>query len=312
MADGVDPRKEKADYKRLQSFPLVRNSDMPEEMRMETMELCITACEKFSSSNELAAKMIKESMDKKFGSPWQPLHHDVPLEFGAEDDLVLPQARLRHPLATLFHLLFRVGAIITYLLCRWFSDSFIVSFVAIILLLSFDFWTVKNVTGRLMVGLRWWNHIDEEGQSQWLFEARKVMMYAGFEGMRGVCIWVCIVNTHDDDDDDDVCQTFSPPSPKPSQKTKQLSSEAEVRIFWLGLIVCPLIWGVFFFSTLFSFNFKWLAVVVTGVVLQGANLYGYIRCKLGGQTSISSVASNYLGTQLLQRAMNRNVEQTDN
>uniref|UniRef100_A0A8C4N1P4 Golgi apparatus membrane protein TVP23 homolog n=1 Tax=Eptatretus burgeri TaxID=7764 RepID=A0A8C4N1P4_EPTBU len=260
MADGVDPRKEKADYKRLQSFPLVRNSDMPEEMRMETMELCITACEKFSSSNELAAKMIKESMDKKFGSPWQPLHHDVPLEFGAEDDLVLPQARLRHPLATLFHLLFRVGAIITYLLCRWFSDSFIVSFVAIILLLSFDFWTVKNVTGRLMVGLRWWNHIDEEGQSQWLFEARK-----------------------------------------PSQKTKQLSSEAEVRIFWLGLIVCPLIWGVFFFSTLFSFNFKWLAVVVTGVVLQGANLYGYIRCKLGGQTSISSVASNYLGTQLLQR-----------
>uniref|UniRef100_UPI00358F9E96 dynein axonemal light chain 4-like n=1 Tax=Myxine glutinosa TaxID=7769 RepID=UPI00358F9E96 len=71
MADGVDPRKEKAEYKRLHSFPLVRNSDMPEEMRMETMELCVTACEKFSSSNELAAKMIKESMDKKFGSPWQ-------------------------------------------------------------------------------------------------------------------------------------------------------------------------------------------------------------------------------------------------
>ncbi|RXN25370.1 nuclear body protein SP140 isoform X1 [Labeo rohita] len=43
---------------------------MPEEMRVETMELCVTACEKFASNNESAAKMIKESMDKKFGSSW--------------------------------------------------------------------------------------------------------------------------------------------------------------------------------------------------------------------------------------------------
>jgi hypothetical protein len=27
------------------------------------------------------------------------------------------------------------------------------------LLLAFDFWTVKNVTGRLLVGLRWWNEV---------------------------------------------------------------------------------------------------------------------------------------------------------
>ncbi|XP_064139595.1 dynein axonemal light chain 4 isoform X2 [Loxodonta africana] len=43
---------------------------MPEEMRVETMELCVTACEKFSNNNESAAKMIKETMDKKFGSSW--------------------------------------------------------------------------------------------------------------------------------------------------------------------------------------------------------------------------------------------------
>ncbi|TMS23004.1 Extracellular serine/threonine protein kinase FAM20C [Larimichthys crocea] len=43
---------------------------MPEEMRVETMELCVTACEKFATNNESAAKMIKESMDKKFGSSW--------------------------------------------------------------------------------------------------------------------------------------------------------------------------------------------------------------------------------------------------
>uniref|UniRef100_A0A2K5PL39 Golgi apparatus membrane protein TVP23 homolog n=1 Tax=Cebus imitator TaxID=2715852 RepID=A0A2K5PL39_CEBIM len=31
----------------------------------------------------------------------------------------------------------------------------------------------QNVTGRLMVGLRWWNHIDEDGKSHWVSESRK-------------------------------------------------------------------------------------------------------------------------------------------
>lgn len=40
---------------------------MSEEMRIEAMELSVTACEKYSQNNELAARMVKESMDKKFG-----------------------------------------------------------------------------------------------------------------------------------------------------------------------------------------------------------------------------------------------------
>ncbi|RKO95051.1 DUF846-domain-containing protein [Caulochytrium protostelioides] len=39
------------------------------------------------------------------------------------------------------------------------------------LLLACDFWAVKNITGRLLVGLRWWNEIDEEGNNMWVFEA---------------------------------------------------------------------------------------------------------------------------------------------
>ncbi|KAG7334895.1 hypothetical protein KOW79_001491 [Hemibagrus wyckioides] len=70
MAETGESKKEEADYKRLHSFPLIRHTDMPEEMRVETMELCVTACEKFATNNESAAKMIKESMDKKFGSSW--------------------------------------------------------------------------------------------------------------------------------------------------------------------------------------------------------------------------------------------------
>ena len=51
-------------------YPLVRNCDMPEEMRVEAQELCVTAVEKFQSNNEGAAKFVKEQMDKKFGAGW--------------------------------------------------------------------------------------------------------------------------------------------------------------------------------------------------------------------------------------------------
>jgi len=49
----------------------------------------------------------------------------------------------------LFHLLFRAGALVTYILCGLFSDSFITNFVVIVILLSMDFWTVKNISGMM-------------------------------------------------------------------------------------------------------------------------------------------------------------------
>ncbi|KAB1262991.1 Golgi apparatus membrane protein TVP23-like protein A [Camelus dromedarius] len=123
----------------------------------------------------------------------------------------------RHPLATFFHLFFRVSAIVTYVCCDWFSRSFVGCFVTVLLLLSFDFWSVKNVTGRLMVGLRWWNQIDEDGKSHWIFEARK-------------------------------------------------------------------------------------ALVIAGISLQAANLYGYVLCKLGGESDISKVTASFLSQTVFQTA----------
>lgn len=49
----------------------------------------------------------------------------------------------RHPLATFFHLFFRVSAIVTYVCCDWLSRSFVGCFVTVLLLLSCDFWSVK-------------------------------------------------------------------------------------------------------------------------------------------------------------------------
>nr|XP_033963823.1 Golgi apparatus membrane protein TVP23 homolog B isoform X1 [Pseudochaenichthys georgianus] len=191
---------------------------------------------------------------------------DVSL-FDAEEDAGKrsKKSNMKHPLACFFHLFFRVSAVIVYLLCEIFSSTFIACMVTIILLLSCDFWTVKNISGRLLVGLRWWNQVDDDGRSHWVFEARKGTV-------------------------------------------KQQASDSESRIFWIGLIVCPILWVIFAFSTLFSFKLKWVPVVIMGVVLQGANLYGYVKCKVGGKTSLKNMATNYFGRQFLKQAMSKEEE----
>ncbi|XP_046993563.1 uncharacterized Golgi apparatus membrane protein-like protein CG5021 isoform X3 [Schistocerca americana] len=103
-----------------------------------------------------------------------PLLDDDTLAFGEEEEI--NSKKIVHPYVTFFHLSFRVSALLVYMLCGLFSTSFIASFVTIVLLLSMDFWTVKNITGRLMVGLRWWNYVDDDGKSHWVFEARKLVI----------------------------------------------------------------------------------------------------------------------------------------
>lgn len=76
-----------------------------------------------------------------------------------------------HPTVALFHMGFKAGAIGSYLGIGLFTKNFVIQFVVTVTLLAFDFWVVKNVTGRLLVGLRWWHEIDEDGLSQaWRFE----------------------------------------------------------------------------------------------------------------------------------------------
>ncbi|KAI5476376.1 protein of DUF846 family [Pseudohyphozyma bogoriensis] len=77
-----------------------------------------------------------------------------------------------HPVALFFLYFFRCLAIATYLLCGFFSSSYVFSTVLVVVLLSLDFWTVRNVSGRVLVGLRFWNQVDDDGTSFWVFEHR--------------------------------------------------------------------------------------------------------------------------------------------
>eukprot|EP00616_Rhizochromulina_sp_CCMP1243_P007442 CAMPEP_0118961460 /NCGR_PEP_ID=MMETSP1173-20130426/138_1 /TAXON_ID=1034831 /ORGANISM="Rhizochromulina marina cf, Strain CCMP1243" /LENGTH=249 /DNA_ID=CAMNT_0006909631 /DNA_START=15 /DNA_END=764 /DNA_ORIENTATION=+ len=77
----------------------------------------------------------------------------------------------RNPTAALFHVLFKALALLVYIFSGMFTSNFIFVCVICILLLAFDFWTVKNVTGRLLVSLRWWNHVKADGSNEWVFES---------------------------------------------------------------------------------------------------------------------------------------------
>lgn len=75
---------------------------------------------------------------------------------------------------------------------------------------------------------------------------------------------------------------------------------AEARIFWLALILCPLFWSILFIAALFSFKFKWLLLVCIAIVLNGANLYGYVKCKMGNDQNISAATSDFIRKQVFQ------------
>ena len=79
-----------------------------------------------------------------------------------------------HPVVIIFHILFKALALFFYIFGGWFVGKngahFIALTVLCILLLAADFWVVKNVTGRLLVGLRWWNKVENDSTT-WIFES---------------------------------------------------------------------------------------------------------------------------------------------
>mmetsp|Transcript_3051 Transcript_3051/g.4414 ORF Transcript_3051/g.4414 Transcript_3051/m.4414 type:complete len:181 (-) Transcript_3051:422-964(-) len=149
-------------------------------------------------------------------------------------------------ITTIFHVLFKGIAMLWYITCG--KSNFVINFVVIVLLLAFDFWTVKNVTGRILVGLRWWNEVNEEdGSNTWIFESRP-------DG-------------------------------------KQVNA-GESRVFWMALIVTPIVWAVFALMALVGFSFQWFILCCVGVILSGSNLWGYYKCKYDS-TSAKRALANY-------------------
>ncbi|BCR95974.1 DUF846 domain-containing protein [Aspergillus luchuensis] len=77
-----------------------------------------------------------------------------------------------HPITLLFFLGFRIGALLMYLFGVLFIKNFVLVFIITLLILSADFYYLKNIAGRRLVGLRWWNEVNtSSGDSTWVFES---------------------------------------------------------------------------------------------------------------------------------------------
>ncbi|KAF2100143.1 DUF846-domain-containing protein [Rhizodiscina lignyota] len=78
-----------------------------------------------------------------------------------------------HPITLITFLSFRIASLVFYLLGLLVFTSFVFVFIVVVLLLAADFYYTKNIAGRRLVGLRWWNEVDNNagGDSRWVFES---------------------------------------------------------------------------------------------------------------------------------------------
>ena len=97
-----------------------------------------------------------------------------------------------------------------------------------------DFWFVKNVAGRILVGLRWWNGEMESDQEGWFFESYNI---------------------------------------------EHATSTIDRHVFWWGIILSTLFWGILLVIKILSLSIFWGMLVLIAFTLNAMNLYGYYLCR---------------------------------
>lgn len=64
------------------------------------------------------------------------------------------------------------ASLLVYLFGLLFIKNYVLVFIVTIVLLAMDFYYLKNIAGRRLVGLRWWNEVNvQSGDSNWVFES---------------------------------------------------------------------------------------------------------------------------------------------
>ena len=79
--------------------------------------------------------------------------------------------RSTHPFMGLFLLIFKATPIVFYIFGGLFISGTVYIFCIVLISTCVDFWFVKNVAGRKLLGLRWWNGDDPLGRDGWTFES---------------------------------------------------------------------------------------------------------------------------------------------
>ena len=77
-----------------------------------------------------------------------------------------------HPIIGLIIVLLKIAAFLSFILLAIVLSKTTVVYLIVILLGACDFWITKNIAGRTLVGLRWWNEVKENGEEVWIFESK--------------------------------------------------------------------------------------------------------------------------------------------
>ena len=153
---------------------------------------------------------------------------------------------------------FKTAALVLYLIGSWIlPSSFIFLFVVIVLLAAFDFWVVKNVSGRLLVGLRWWNQILPSGESIWHFENLHTL------GQDGT-------------------------------KSRIMPNRTDSFVFWWSFYIFIALWSLFSILCLLQLHFQWLILTIILNSLLISNFYAYYKCDKESTKQLTAQANNIL------------------
>ena len=113
----------------------------------------------------------------------------------------------KYPQVALITVSIKLLALLFFLFFNVFTSNEALVMTLVILLIAADFWYTKNISGRLLVGLRWWNNYDPNTQENiWTFESkneikepnidRKTFWFSlyGFAAIWLILfIWECII-----------------------------------------------------------------------------------------------------------------------
>jgi hypothetical protein len=115
-----------------------------------------------------------------------------------------------------------LASLLVYLFGLIFTTNYVLVFIVTILLLAADFYYLKNVAGRRLVGLRWWNEVNgSSGDSHWVFES----------------------------------------APQPNEPGGKVVTPTDKRFFWLALYAQPGLWVALAIVAIVKIHFIWLTLV---------------------------------------------------
>ena len=95
-------------------------------------------------------------------------------QFGIKKDK-LPDfiKKSSQPKIALITVSIKLLALFFFLFLNIFTSNEALVMIVVILLDAADFWYTKNISGRILVGLRWWNNYNQNTQENvWVFESK--------------------------------------------------------------------------------------------------------------------------------------------